>query len=702
MAPTTTLQKASLARIEANGRTVNVAAARGLMPDPSERVSEWSEKHRIVPETGSLPGPWRNSVAPYLVEPMDALSPDDPCDEVDLIKPSQSGGSAIAENWLGFIMHRAAGPAMFIQATVDAAKDWVSEKLMPTINATPVLAPSRGGVVAPNKSRSGEGTTTKRIKFMGGFLLLAGANSAATLRQHSIRFMVRDDLSAWTDNADGEGDPVELSEARLKTYKVFGLSKTLNVSSPKLKGADIDLLYSRSDMRRYYMACKGCGAVTDYAWEDVLHNAEPPYRSHLKCPSCGTEHFEVDKAMMIAAESGACWIPTAPDSDGVVPPKTIAAADVEAWRLRDTGRFAKGYAITGVMNVFEKWDNLVARQVAAGDDPDKLQPFENSDLGRAWEPKGEGPSWEVIAARKEGDWRRGTLPAGPLYVTLSADVQADGIYWAFLGWGPGKQTWHLDQGFLPGATDEPLAGAWPKLDQVADHGVSFGGIRIAADQIAVDSGYNADAVYSWIRRRHNALAVKGDDGWSKPAISRSKDAEVRTHGLSAGKAKKFGIKVWMVGTWSIKATLILFLGKVPKEGGAGFPTGYQHFAADTEEMYFRHLTSEYIRNVEENGATKREFGQRGPNHWLDCVVYGYALTHFAGIWSWGEKQWDDRARELSAMTKPAQDDLFGGVGATVASAVPGNEDDVGAIEPALQVRPKTRSAGIDALAKLNQ
>lgn len=696
-----TLREQSERRIRDNGRAVYRGAALGIRPDPSELVSDWAERYRVVPDMGSLPGPWRNRVAPYLVEPMDACSPDDPTPEVTIEKPSQSGGSAVAENWIGFIMHRTPGPAMYIQATIKAARDWVQEKLNPTISATPVLAPEKGGVVAPQKSRSGEGTTSERIRFRGGYLLLGGANSAASLRQHSIKFMVRDDLSAWTDNADNEGNPVDLSEARLKTYKVFGLSKALNVSSPKFKGDKFDAMHKRSDCRRFYMACKSCGALTDYDWEDVQKAEAPPYKSHLVCPACGEKHFEGDKLGMQLPESGACWIPTAPDADGVLPPKTIMPAEREAWRLRDTGRFTKSYTITGVMNVFDRWDDIAASDAAAGDDPEKRQPFENTVLGRPYEPKGDGPQWETIAARKEGDWHRGQLPAGALYITLTADVQGDGIYWSYLGWGPGKRCWHIDHGFLAGPTDEPLAGAWPKLDLIAEHGVSFGGVRLAADMIAVDSGYNADAVYQWVRRRHNALAIKGDDGWSKPPISRAKTAEVRTHGLSAGKAKQYGIKVWMIGTWSIKATLILFLGKVPKEGGVGLPTGYQHFAADTEELYFRHLTSEFIQTVEEDGQQIRKFAQRGPNHWLDCFTYGYALTHFTGLWAWSDERWEARARELTEMTQPAQADMFGAPGTAVAIALPVDEE-TQPTEPATKIGAKRRSDGLDALAKLNQ
>src|ERR1700693_1208684 len=97
------LSKASAERIRANARTIFRAAAAGIRPDPHEKLSEWSARHRIVPDMGAVPGPWRNEGAPYLIEAMDALSPDDPCEQVVIIKPAQSGGSAVAENWLGFI-----------------------------------------------------------------------------------------------------------------------------------------------------------------------------------------------------------------------------------------------------------------------------------------------------------------------------------------------------------------------------------------------------------------------------------------------------------------------------------------------------------------------------------------------------------------------------------------------------------------------
>lgn len=69
-------------QLRANAAVVTRAAAAALRPDPRMRVSEWAAQYRVVPEEiSALPGPWRNEVAPELVEIMDRLSPDDPCEE---------------------------------------------------------------------------------------------------------------------------------------------------------------------------------------------------------------------------------------------------------------------------------------------------------------------------------------------------------------------------------------------------------------------------------------------------------------------------------------------------------------------------------------------------------------------------------------------------------------------------------------------
>jgi phage terminase large subunit GpA-like protein len=624
-------------RLKTNAKAVYAAAAKAIAPDPRIRVSEWAERHRVVPDMGSLPGRWRNETSPELVEIMDSMSPDDPTEHGIVMKPAQSGGSAVGENFLGFVMTSAPGPAMYVAPTVAAAWDWKVEKLDPTIEATPGLNPATGGVVAPQRSRNGEGSTRDRLKFRGGFLKFSGANSAASLRQHSIRYMIRDDVAGWTDNADGEGNPLALSDARLKTYRVFGLSKKLDISTPKFKGDSFDLIFQASDQRRFYVACLECGDLTDYEWSDVKKNAAAPYRCHVLCPSCGHVHYDHHKRAMKAL---GVWIPTAPDADGIVPPKTIAAVDVAGWVSRETGRTVRGWAMTGLLNTFEKWDLIAKAEADAGNDPLLRQPFENTVLGQPYEPRGEGPAWETLAARKSSEWQRGEVPAGAIVLILTADVQADGIYWELTGWASHKENWLVDYGYLAGPTDAANEGAWPKLDAVVERGAKAGKVQIAPHVIGVDSGYNAEAVYGWTKRHHNALALKGEDGWSKPPIYRARATEIEVVGRNAGKPKAGSPKVWHVGTYGLKGAHYVYLTR--SEG-----SGVYHFPGNTEEAYFRQLVSEYVRVEMKGGVPVRTWERTGPNHWLDCRIYAWALTHYAGLWNWTEDRWQRAAEELA-------------------------------------------------------
>ena len=57
---------------------------------PAERLpgSKWAEKWRVLPDTNAIPGPFRNSVTPYLAEIMDAFSNED-VERIVFVKPTR-------------------------------------------------------------------------------------------------------------------------------------------------------------------------------------------------------------------------------------------------------------------------------------------------------------------------------------------------------------------------------------------------------------------------------------------------------------------------------------------------------------------------------------------------------------------------------------------------------------------------------------
>ena len=204
--------------IAANAAALDRAAARAFAPPPLVSVSEWAEAHRRFPEEDAFPGPWKNATAPELVEIMDALDPRDPCEQVTLTKCAQSGGSASAENFIGFVADLHPAPMLFVQATAPAAKNWAREKFWPMVGATPRLDPDRGAAIRPLGERDGSGSNQKTIVFArgNGYVILCGANSPADLRQRTVRYAIEDDLDQFPDDLDNQGSPESMVDARLK------------------------------------------------------------------------------------------------------------------------------------------------------------------------------------------------------------------------------------------------------------------------------------------------------------------------------------------------------------------------------------------------------------------------------------------------------------------------------------------------------
>lgn len=100
--------------------------------------------------------------------------------------------------------------------------------------------------------------------FPGGALMLAGANSATSLRSASVKFLFMDEVDAYPPDLDGEGDPIELAKARTRT---FHRAKRFYPSTPTVKDASrIEQGFSETDQRYYYVPCPHCGTSQIIEW----------------------------------------------------------------------------------------------------------------------------------------------------------------------------------------------------------------------------------------------------------------------------------------------------------------------------------------------------------------------------------------------------------------------------------------------------
>ncbi len=316
---------------------------------------------------------------------MDCLSPSHPAQRVVVMAGAQIGKTECGNNWIGYVIHRAPGPMLMVQPTVEVAKRVSKQRLAPMIEATPALRER----VAESRSRD-SGNTVQVKEFDGGVLIITGANSSAGLRSTPIRFLFMDEVDEYPGDLDGQGDPVELAEKRTST---FARRKILLTSTPTIKGLSrIEREFLESDQRRYFLPCPKCGHLDYLAWRGPEHHRIEweegrPETAHMVCGGCGERVEEHHKTEMLTRGE---WRATA-EGDG----RTVGF------------HLSALYSPVG----WKSWGQCAAEFLKAKEDPFRLKTWVNTVLGETWEERGDsvevGRSWRasnVIPPRCRTVW----------------------------------------------------------------------------------------------------------------------------------------------------------------------------------------------------------------------------------------------------------------------------------------------------------
>ena len=601
---------------------VKRAWASGLRPEPDITVSEWADAHRVLPQKSSAePGPWRTERTPYLREIMDALSATSGVEEVVLMKGAQLGGSEVLLNWLGYIIDHAPGPTMLIQPTVELAKRFSRQRVDPLVLDTPRLA----GRVAAGRSRDARGSMLSK-EFMGGLLVITGANSAVGLRSMPARWLAADEIDGYPIDVDDEGSPIELAEARQRT---FARGKRLKVSTPTIEGESaIEAAYLVTDQRHYHVPCPNCGEMQPLEFERLTWTklGLSPAEAVYLCRSCERPIHNHQKTEMMALGE---WVPSKPGADP---------------RLR-------GYHLNGLYSPvgWQSWGQIAESFIKVRKDPEKFRVFTNTVLAKTWTERGEAPEWERLYERRES-YELGTVPRGGLFLTAGADVQKDRIVVEIVAWGRGKSSWSIDYGVLPGDTADLDHGPWHQLDELLARTFTHeDGAEMPIAMLAVDSGYNTQQVYSWCRNypMNRVIAVKGQAsggiliGGPSPV-----DINLR------GKRPVYGYKVWPVCGAVAKKELYGWLGLQRPLDGESSPAGYCHHP-QYDDDYFKQLTAEHLvkhKNARGFVSLEWELIPGRENHVLDARVYARAAASLVGLDRWKEVDYLSHERALSPNT----------------------------------------------------
>lgn len=590
------------------------AARAGARPDPSLLVSEWADEHRVLTTRSSPePGLWRTSRTPFLKDIMDSLSASSPWERVVFMKGSQIGATECGNNWIGYVIHMAPGPMMCVQPTTDMAKRNSKQRIGPLISDSPALRQ----LVREARSRD-SGNTTLAKEFLGGILVMVGANSAKGLRSMAARYLFLDEVDGYKESVDKEGDPCDLAIARTSNFR---RKKIFIASTPTLRGnSRIERYFGESDQCYYFVPCPRCKQFITLLPEQLQWSKIQRGQGAYICQECEGEIYDYEKNLMLPAGE---WRPT-------------AAGD----------QLTRGYHLSSYYSPvgWLSWTQILTKRDRAGSDPEKLQVYQNTILGMTWQEIGEVPDVDRLYERRE-EYPIGEIPEGGLVLTAGADVQLNRIEVEVVAWGRGKRSWSVDYRVFEGNTNQPAV--WKQLAELMDEDFpsAYGG-SLRIQKLAVDSGFQTMTVYDWVRSMLSGrvMAVKGDSNVAS-LVSVPSVIEVGP----GGRYIKGGVKLWRVNSGIAKEELYRFLRLSKPEQGDPWPTGYCHFPSYAK-AYFEQLCAEHLVTYWVNGTMRTQWRKKldqERNEALDCRVYARAAAVSLRIDAWPEQKWADAQAQIT-------------------------------------------------------
>lgn len=569
-----------------------------VKPIKKVSVSAWSDSYRMLPSDAAEPGRWKTSRAPYTRAIMDAFTENN-VHRVAVKSSSQIGKTEIINNVIGRYVHLDPCTIMLIQPTLEMAQDFSKARLSKMISDTKVLTPLFYGKNDTLKTRDAKQTILSKF-FVGGRLVLGGANSPAGLASRPIRILLCDEVDRFPPDC-GEGDPVDLAAKRTTTYWNYKLGL---FSTPTAEGASrIDTEYLLGTQEEWQHCCPNCHEWErlDYRQMQVDYEQKRDDKGNKivivndvkwRCPQCG---FEFDELTMKAAPQK--YIANNPDAikNGI-----------------------RSFWLNGFSSPWLTWALIMREWLEAKGNATREMVVMNTRFGESYKLRGEYDDENIFLERRE-DYD-GEIPSGVLLLTAAVDVQANRLEYEVVGWSAGFERWGIVKDVIRGAPNE--ASTWRALDNVLDRVYYFSsGTPIKIARTFIDSGYSTAAVYEYCRAqvRRGRYAIKGKAGMGLPLL------------YKYSNPKNTGILLTILGVDDGKSEVMSRLGITAGNDG------FMHFPRDDDFLgkrgydrnYFKGLISEH-RVLKKSGGVPyyawETIAADVRNEPLDLAVYNFACV----------------------------------------------------------------------------
>ena len=288
------------------------------------------------------------------------------------------------------------------------------------------------------------------------------------------------------------------------------------------------------------------------------------------------------------------------------------------------------------------WGDIARQSEAAGDDPTKKKTIVNTIDGRPNSDSIESPDHQRLYERRES-YPMGVVPSQACVLTAGVDIQARRIECEIVGWNEKLESWSVLYQVLDGDTNQ--VDVWNRLREVLDLEYETEiGARLPVEVACIDSGYNTDSVYSFVRGQSRFLAVKGSH--SSPGLVGSPTAVDLG---PDGKKLHRGVRLWSVNVSRAKEDLYrdLQLPVPDLEANQPYPAGFLHFPQYGVEFFEQLCAERQVLRHGSDGFTTRAWEKtRERNEALDCRVYAIAARVIRGIDRWRPEDWAARRKAI--------------------------------------------------------
>lgn len=627
---------------------IEQALARGLRawgkPEPLS-LEEWSRQHfYLSAESSYVEQAW----TPWTFQRgiLACMSNDD-IYEVTCKKSARVGYTKMLLAFLLYNAHHRRRNQILWQPTDEDRDEFVKTELEPALRDIEVMRD-----VLPSVHSRSKDNTLQAKKFVGSILHTKGGKAAKNYRRVSTDVAVWDELSAFDNDIEKEGDPFTIGSKRVEGAT---FPKCISGSTPKQKGVClIDARYTVADERMtYQVPCPHCGerhAITwggknephGMKWDRETRN--PETIRHL-CPHCGVlisqaEYLAVEAHGVWINEDGTLWLHidgrfTRPDGTPAAAPRHIA---FHVWTA-----YSPAVPWSQILREF-----LAALEKMEQGDDTKMKAWVNTTRGETWEGEIERTDADELKQRAE-PFKLKILPRDCLLLLCGCDTQGNRIEAQVWGYGIGGQMWTIDHRvFFGNPAQEEV---WQELEDflLGETYQHASGTTQHIYASAIDSGgHHADAVYAFAHkhRARRVHAVKGSSGAERSI----ENGNTKVSFNWKGRREKNGAVLWLVGTHLAKDRLAARM-EVTQPG-----PGYVHLSSENTDEWFRQLAAEDRVTIRgQHGTTTRWVPNRKRNEVIDMTAYAIWLEERLDLWAAKKRKWWD---ELEQKVQPAIEDLF--------------------------------------------